>query len=91
MVRNRANLSCGLSPSPEGFFIFKEGKDEKKVFPICCYWSASYWLQRSFSGRKQRERNKVVVVVPQDPDYLDPHPAAAAGTYEMMFNAMRGC
>ena len=34
--------------------------------------------------------NKVVVVVPQDPDYLDPHQASAAGTYEMMFNVYEG-
>ncbi len=32
----------------------------------------------------------VVVVVPQDPDYLDPHLAAAAGTQEMMFNVFEG-
>lgn len=32
----------------------------------------------------------VVVAVPQDPDYLDPHKAAASGTYEMMFNVFEG-
>ena len=31
-----------------------------------------------------------MVVVPQDPDYLDPHLASAAGTYEMMFNVYEG-
>jgi peptide/nickel transport system substrate-binding protein len=33
---------------------------------------------------------EVVVAVPQDPDYLDPHKAAASGTYEMMFNVFEG-
>lgn len=33
---------------------------------------------------------KVVVVVPQDPDYLDPHLAVASGTSEMMFNVFEG-
>lgn len=33
---------------------------------------------------------KVVVAVPQDPDYLDPHLAAASGTQEMMFNVFEG-
>jgi peptide/nickel transport system substrate-binding protein len=41
------------------------------------------------TGGKNPE-NKVVVVVPQDPDYLDPHLASAAGTYEMMFNVYEG-
>ncbi len=41
-------------------------------------------------GGKEERENKVVVVVPQDPDYLDPHLAAAAGTYEMMFNVYEG-
>lgn len=39
---------------------------------------------------KKEPENKVVIVVPQDPDYLDPHLAAAAGTYEMMFNVYEG-
>jgi len=33
---------------------------------------------------------KVVVAVPQDPDFLDPHKASASGTYEMMFNVFEG-
>lgn len=33
---------------------------------------------------------RVVVSVPQDPDYLDPHRASASGTYEMMFNVFEG-
>ena len=33
---------------------------------------------------------RVVVAVPQDPDFLDPHRAAASGTYEMMFNVFEG-
>lgn len=33
---------------------------------------------------------EVVVAVPQDPDYLDPHLAAASGTQEMMFNVFEG-
>ncbi len=33
---------------------------------------------------------KVVVSVPQDPDFLDPHKASASGTYEMMFNVFEG-
>ncbi len=33
---------------------------------------------------------KVVVRVPQDPDFLDPHKAAASGTEEMMFNVFEG-
>ncbi|NLW55077.1 MAG: ABC transporter substrate-binding protein [Firmicutes bacterium] len=41
-------------------------------------------------GGKEETENKVVVVVPQDPDYLDPHLAAAAGTFEMMFNVYEG-
>lgn len=41
-------------------------------------------------GEKEETENKVVVVVPQDPDYLDPHLASAAGTYEMMFNVYEG-
>ncbi|XOK59804.1 ABC transporter substrate-binding protein [Paenibacillus elgii] len=32
----------------------------------------------------------VVVAVPQDPDYLDPHLAVASGTQEMMFNVFEG-
>ncbi|WP_068620839.1 ABC transporter substrate-binding protein [Paenibacillus tuaregi] len=32
----------------------------------------------------------IVVIVPQDPDYLDPHLAVAAGTSEMMFNVYEG-
>ncbi|REK76044.1 ABC transporter substrate-binding protein [Paenibacillus paeoniae] len=32
----------------------------------------------------------VVVIVPQDPDYLDPHLAVAAGTSEIMFNVFEG-
>jgi peptide/nickel transport system substrate-binding protein len=32
----------------------------------------------------------VVVAIPQDPDFLDPHKAAASGTYEMMFNVFEG-
>ncbi len=44
-----------------------------------------------FLRREKKEtENKVVVVVPQDPDYLDPHLASAAGTYEMMFNVYEG-
>jgi len=31
-----------------------------------------------------------VVVVPQDPDFLDPHLAVASGTSEMMFNVFEG-
>lgn len=33
---------------------------------------------------------KIVVAVPQDPDFLDPHKASAAGTYEIMFNVFEG-
>jgi len=33
---------------------------------------------------------KIVVAVMQDPDFLDPHRAAASGTYEMMFNVFEG-
>ncbi|MDK2946533.1 ABC transporter substrate-binding protein [Geotoga petraea] len=33
---------------------------------------------------------EVVVAIPQDPDYLDPHRAAASGTYEIMFNVFEG-
>lgn len=32
----------------------------------------------------------VVVVVPQDPDFLDPHLAVASGTSEIMFNVFEG-
>ncbi|WP_212697675.1 ABC transporter substrate-binding protein [Vallitalea pronyensis] len=35
-------------------------------------------------------QDDIVVAVPQDPDYLDPHLAAASGTYEMMFNVFEG-
>ncbi|MBA2132735.1 ABC transporter substrate-binding protein [Capillibacterium thermochitinicola] len=41
-------------------------------------------------GEKKAIENKVVVVIPQDPDYLDPHLASAAGTYEVMFNVYEG-
>jgi peptide/nickel transport system substrate-binding protein len=33
---------------------------------------------------------RIVVAVMQDPDFLDPHRAAASGTYEMMFNVFEG-
>src|SRR5690554_6074856 len=39
---------------------------------------------------KKETEHKIVVVIPQDPDYLDPHLASAAGTYEMMFNVYEG-
>ncbi|GAU79480.1 ABC transporter substrate-binding protein [Fusibacter sp. 3D3] len=35
-------------------------------------------------------QDHIVVAVPQDPDYLDPHLAAASGTDEMMFNVFEG-
>ncbi|MDO7976554.1 ABC transporter substrate-binding protein [Oceanotoga teriensis] len=34
--------------------------------------------------------SNIVIRVPQDPDFLDPHKAAASGTYEMMFNVFEG-
>lgn len=34
--------------------------------------------------------DRVVVGVPQDPDYLDPHRAVGAGTREMLFNLYEG-
>lgn len=43
-----------------------------------------------WQGEKKEPENKVVVVIPQDPDYLDPHLASAAGTYEIMFNVYEG-
>ncbi|MGM0640999.1 MAG: ABC transporter substrate-binding protein [Thermotogota bacterium] len=48
-----------------------------------------------FSANNQTEGEavyggEVVVAIPQDPDYLDPHRAAASGTYEMMFNIFEG-
>ncbi|MBJ6360115.1 ABC transporter substrate-binding protein [Paenibacillus sp. MAHUQ-46] len=36
------------------------------------------------------EGGNAVVIVPQDPDYLDPHLAVAAGTTEIMFNVFEG-
>ncbi|WP_459129059.1 ABC transporter substrate-binding protein [Guggenheimella bovis] len=35
-------------------------------------------------------KDSVVIAVPQDPDFLDPHKAAAAGTKEMIFNIFEG-
>ncbi len=35
-------------------------------------------------------KDRIVVVIPQDPDYLDPHKAAASGTEEVMFNVFEG-
>ncbi|MFD0871838.1 MULTISPECIES: ABC transporter substrate-binding protein [Paenibacillus] len=37
-----------------------------------------------------KEGGTVVVAVPQDPDFLDPHLAVASGTQEMMFNVFEG-
>lgn len=36
------------------------------------------------------EGGEVVIAVPVDPDYLDPHKATAAATREMMFNVFEG-
>ncbi|WP_262677821.1 ABC transporter substrate-binding protein [Paenibacillus sp. J5C2022] len=40
--------------------------------------------------KKPSYGGEVVMVVPQDPDYLDPHMSAASGTLEMMFNVFEG-
>jgi len=42
------------------------------------------------TAKKIKEGGKVVVAVPQDPDFLDPHKAVASGTQEMMFNVFEG-
>ncbi|KGX86615.1 ABC transporter substrate-binding protein [Pontibacillus litoralis] len=39
---------------------------------------------------KKKDGGKVVVSVPQDIDYLDPHLSAASGTYEIMYNVFEG-
>ncbi len=36
------------------------------------------------------DNHSLVVAIPQDPDYLDPHKAAASGTEEVMFNVFEG-
>jgi len=36
------------------------------------------------------DNSSLVVAIPQDPDYLDPHKAAASGTEEVMFNVFEG-
>lgn len=40
------------------------------------------------TGTESKEQ--LVVAVPQDPDFLDPHRAEAAGTQEMMYNVFEG-
>jgi len=42
------------------------------------------------SSTKEKGDKEVVVAVPQDPDYLDPFLAQAAGTREIMFNVFEG-
>jgi peptide/nickel transport system substrate-binding protein len=54
--------------------------DMKKVFLFISVLSIMIF---SFSSN-------IVIRVPQDPDFLDPHKAAASGTYEMMFNVFEG-
>lgn len=44
----------------------------------------------SASPASQASGGSVVVIVPQDIDYLDPHLAVAAGTSEMLFNVFEG-
>ncbi|NMB03401.1 MAG: ABC transporter substrate-binding protein, partial [Tissierellia bacterium] len=36
------------------------------------------------------QKADLVIAVPQDPDFLDPHKAEAAGTQEMMNNVFEG-
>ncbi|WP_369770227.1 ABC transporter substrate-binding protein, partial [Geobacillus sp. WSUCF1] len=42
------------------------------------------------ASTKEKVDKEVVVAVPQDPDYLDPFLAQAAGTREIMFNVFEG-
>lgn len=39
---------------------------------------------------KKKAGGNVVVIIPQDLDYLDPHLAVAAGTAEVLFNVFEG-
>jgi len=65
-----------------------------KKFKILMIFSLIMILSVSlFSANEKSETiygGEVVVAIPQDPDYLDPHRAAASGTYEMMFNIFEG-
>ena len=65
-----------------------------KKFKILMIFSLIMILSVSlFSANEKTEAiygGEVVVAIPQDPDYLDPHKAAASGTYEMMFNVFEG-
>lgn len=42
------------------------------------------------TGSQEPVQDNLVVAVPQDPDFLDPHKAVASGTEEMMFNVFEG-
>ncbi len=46
--------------------------------------------EQSTNEEIMAKQDKVVVAVPQDPDYLDPHLSAASGTTEIMFNVFEG-
>ncbi len=62
-------------PTPEG------GKYMRRILSILIFFLAAF---------SALSVEKIVVAVMQDPDFLDPHRAAASGTYEMMFNVFEG-
>lgn len=66
----------------------------KKIKTILLFVLIMILTVNIFSANKPKGEaiygGEVVVAVPQDPDYLDPHKAAASGTEEMMFNVFEG-
>lgn len=52
--------------------------------------SESKTTEAAVSEEEMVKQTSIVIGIPQDPDYLDPHLAAASGTYEMMFNVFEG-
>jgi peptide/nickel transport system substrate-binding protein len=64
----------------------------KTILLVLILLSLSFVLISCGSDETEKENDKVriVVRVAQDPDFLDPHRAAASGTYEIMFNVFEG-
>jgi peptide/nickel transport system substrate-binding protein len=59
----------------------------KKLFSILIIISIIFTLT---ACQNKADTDKIVIAVPQDPDSLDPHKAAASGTEEIMFNVFEG-
>ena len=62
----------------------------KKVFTILLLLGVMLAVAGCTDSESSQNESKFVVAVPQDPDFLDPHKAAASGTEEMMFNVFEG-